>query len=163
MDKYLALVNERTDKLQFDRVMGFIERGRVQGTLVTGGHRIGEKGYFIAPTVFTGVIKDSEINQQEIFGPIAIVNSFKTEEEAISLANDTAYGLMAGVLTQDINRALRISTELDTGMVGINAVSMAFRQAPFGGTKESGIGRESGVHALREYTEPKTLFVNLNY
>ncbi|RTE84704.1 hypothetical protein BHE90_000751 [Fusarium euwallaceae] len=100
--------------------------------------------------------------RQEIFGPVAIINKFETEEEAITLANDSNYGLMAGIFTKDITRAMRFSAELDSGMVRINAVSTVFWQAPFGGTKESGIGRENGVHAIRSFTEPKTVFVNMN-
>ncbi|KAI0512940.1 aldehyde dehydrogenase [Xylaria bambusicola] len=151
------------DKLQFDRVSGFLERGRSQGTLLTGGSRVGDQGYFVQPTVFTDVPEDAEICKKEIFGPVSILNKFKTEEEIIAKANDTNYGLMAGVFTQDINRAMRISSELDSGMVGVNCMSLAFVNAPFGGTKESGTGRENGIHVLRTYTEPKTIMVNLTY
>lgn len=105
--------------------------------------------------------EDAEIIRQEIFGPVAVINRFESEDEVIKLANDTRYGLMAGVFTQDITRAMRISAELDSGMVGINAVSTVFWQTPFGGTKESGIGRENGIHAIRSHTEPKTVFINM--
>lgn len=121
------------------------------------------KGFYVEPTVFEDVPDDAEISRNEIFGPVSVLNKFKTEEAIIAKANDTHYGLMAGVFTQDINRAMRLSTELDSGMVGINCVSMAFMNAPFGGTKESGLGRENGISALRSYTEPKTVFVNLTY
>ncbi|KAJ8127846.1 hypothetical protein O1611_g5790 [Lasiodiplodia mahajangana] len=151
------------DKLQFDRVSGFLERGRTQGTLLTGGSRIGDQGYFIGPTIFTDVPEDAEICKKEIFGPVAVLNKFKTEEEIIAKANDTEYGLMAGIFTQDINRALRLSAEFDSGMVGINCVSLVFLTAPFGGTKESGTGRENAIHVLRAFTEPKTIMVNLTY
>ncbi|KAI1179079.1 aldehyde dehydrogenase [Nemania sp. FL0916] len=151
------------DKLQFDRVSGFLERGRGQGTLVTGGSRVGEQGYFIEPTIFADVPEDAEICKKEIFGPVAILNKFKTEEEIIAKANDTNYGLMAGVFTQDINRALRVSSELDSGMVGVNCVSLGFMSTPFGGTKESGTGRENAIHVLRMYTEPKTVMINMTY
>lgn len=151
------------DKLQFDRVSGFLERGRAQGTLLTGGSRVGDQGYFIEPTVFTDVAEDAEICKREIFGPVAILNKFKTEEEIIAKANDTDYGLMAGIFTQDINRALRISSEIDSGMVGINCVSLAFLNVPFGGTKQSGAGRENAIHVLRAFTEPKTIMVNMTY
>ncbi|KAJ4045436.1 hypothetical protein NW756_013479 [Fusarium oxysporum] len=119
------------------------------------------RGYYVAPTVFTDVAEDAEIIQQEIFGPVVVINRFESEDEVIKLANDTRYGLMAGVFTQDITRAMRISAELDSGMVGINAVSTVFWQTPFGGTKESGIGRENGIHAIRSHTEPKTVFINM--
>lgn len=107
--------------------------------------------------------EDAEICKQEIFGPVSILNKFKTEEEIIEKANDTNFGLMAGVFTQDINRALRVSSELDSGMVGVNCISLAFLTAPFGGTKESGAGREFAIHALRAFTEPKTVMVNMTY
>lgn len=115
------------------------------------------------PTVFENVAHDAEISQEEIFGPVAVLNSFRTEEEIVALANDSEYGLMAGVFTQDVNRAMRLAAELDSGMVGVNCVSMAFLQAPFGGSKQSGIGRENAINALRMFTEPKTVFINLTY
>ncbi|KAI0451930.1 aldehyde dehydrogenase [Xylaria acuta] len=158
-----TLMGPIVDKLQFDRVSGFLERGRSQGTLLTGGSRVGDQGYFVEPTVFTDVPEDAEICKREIFGPVAILNKFKTEEEIIAKANDTNYGLMAGVFTQDINRALRLSSEIDSGMVGVNCVSLAFLTTPFGGTKESGTGRENAIHVLRMYTEPKTIMVNMTY
>lgn len=151
------------DKLQFDRVSGFVERGRAQGTLLTGGGRVGESGYYIQPTVFTNVPHDAEISRDEIFGPVSVLNSFKTEDEIIARANDTTFGLMAGVFTQDINKAMRLATEFDSGMVGINCVSLCFLAAPFGGTKESGIGRENAINALRMFTETKTVMINLTY
>jgi aldehyde dehydrogenase (NAD+) len=121
------------DKAQFDRVSGFIERGKNgQGTLLTGGSRVGDKGFFIEPTVFTNVQADAEIITQEIFGPVAVLNSFKTEEEIMEKSNATNFGLMAGVFTQDINKALRVASEFDSGMVGINCVSLMMMQAPFG-------------------------------
>ncbi|KAL2755691.1 hypothetical protein ACRALDRAFT_1043221 [Sodiomyces alcalophilus JCM 7366] len=152
------------DKSQFDRVRGFIERGQQgQGTLLVGGGRVGEKGYFVEPTVFENVAQDAEILQQEIFGPVAVLNKFETEEEIIEKANDTNFGLMAGVFTQDINKAMRVASDIDSGMVGINCVSLCFLTAPFGGSKESGTGRENAIHALRMFTEPKTVMVNLTY
>ncbi|TPX07217.1 uncharacterized protein E0L32_010811 [Thyridium curvatum] len=151
------------DKAQFDRVRGFLERGRSQGSLLVGGGTIGDKGYFVQPTVFENVAEDAEICKDEIFGPVAVLNKFKTEEEIIAKANDSNFGLMAGVFTQDINRAMRLSAEIDSGMVGVNCVSLCFLQAPFGGSKESGVGRENGMAALKMFTEPKTVMVNLTY
>ena len=153
------------DEAQFERVMGFIGRAREEGSghMLTGGNRIGKKGYFVEPTIFTDIKVDSEIHRNEVFGPVSVVRKFKTEEEVIQLSNDTNTGLMAGVFTQDINRALRIATEFDSGMVGINCVSLFSLASAFGGSKESGIGRECGKDALRSYTETKTLMVNMNY
>ncbi|KAI1613808.1 aldehyde dehydrogenase domain-containing protein, partial [Exophiala viscosa] len=153
------------DELQFDRVMGFIQRAKDSkaGEMITGGKRIGDTGYFVEPTVFTNIDINSEIHQDEVFGPVSVVRTFKTEEEVLALSNNTKYGLMAGVFTQDINRALRIGSEFESGMVGINCISLFSVSAPFGGSKESGLGRECGIHALRAYTEPKTLMINMNY
>ena len=152
------------DKAQFDRVSGFIERGKNgQGTLLTGGSRVGDKGFFIEPTVFTNVQSDAEIITEEIFGPVAVLNSFKTEEEILEKSNATDFGLMAGVFTQDINKALRVASDFDSGMVGINCVSLMMMVAPFGGTKQSGIGRECGSAALRAFTDPKTIMINMTY
>lgn len=94
---------------------------------------------------------------------MSVVKSFKTEEEIMALSNNTNFGLMAGVFTQDINKALRVASEFDSGMVGVNCISLMFQNAPFGGSKESGLGRECGVHALRAFTELKTIMVNMNY
>lgn len=163
--KNTTKIGPLADKLQFDRVMGFIDRAQANksGDLITGGNRIGNTGYFVEPTVFANVDLDSEIHLNEIFGPVSVVRTFKTEEEVLKLSNNTNYGLMAGVFTQDINRALRIASEFESGMVGINCVSLFSIVAPFGGSKESGLGRECGVHALRAYTDPKTVMINMNY
>lgn len=151
------------DKAQFNRVMGFLERGANQGILLTGGSRVGETGLYVAPTAFTDVDPSSELMQNEIFGPVAIVNTFKTEEEVIREANATEYGLMAGVFTQDINRAMRVASEFDSGMVGVNAISLVQTELPFGGSKQSGMGRECGRAALEAFTETKTVMINLTY
>jgi acyl-CoA reductase-like NAD-dependent aldehyde dehydrogenase len=94
---------------------------------------------------------------------VVVINTFKTEEEIVQRSNDSKYGLMAGVFTQDINRALRMSSAFDSGVVGINCISTIHFSCPFGGTKESGLGRELGENALRAYTEPKTVLINLRY
>jgi aldehyde dehydrogenase (NAD+) len=162
-DKDETTMGPLIDKAQFERVSGFIERGKSQGKLLTGGSRVGTSGYFIEPTAFENVKEDAEIITNEIFGPVAIVNSFKTEEEIMQKANDTNFGLMAGVFTQDINKALRVASDFDSGMVGINCVSLMMLCAPFGGTKESGLGRECGSAALRAFTDPKTIMINMTY
>jgi acyl-CoA reductase-like NAD-dependent aldehyde dehydrogenase len=121
------------------------------------------QGYYIEPAVFTDTRPDAPIYKDEIFGPVVVVNTFKTEAEIVERSNNSRYGLMAGVFTQDINRALRVSSAFDSGVVGINCISTIHLSCPFGGTKESGIGREMGEHALRAYTEPKTVLINLTY
>ncbi|PNP57507.1 hypothetical protein THARTR1_02505 [Trichoderma harzianum] len=136
-----------------------ISRGKEEAELVVGGNRIGTKGCFIEPTVFLNPKPDAEIYRNEVFGPVVVVKTFDTEEEVIEAANDTEYGLMAGVFTKDINRALRVSARIDSGVVGVNCVSMMHIQAPFGGKKASGIGREFGEYALRAFTEPKTILI----
>lgn len=162
------------DEAQFKRVTGFIERGAAgQGCVLTGGksggsatghhHTNDARGFFVEPTVFTDVKDDAEINTQEIFGPVSVLAPFRTEEEVIRKANATEYGLMAGVFTQDINRALRVASEFESGMVGINCISLSFPDAPFGGSKQSGVGRECGRAALEAYTETKTVMINLTY
>jgi aldehyde dehydrogenase (NAD+) len=158
-----TLLGPLVDEAQFQRVIGFIERGASQGRLLTGGQRVGDKGFFIQPTVFEDVTSDKEIFQQEIFGPVSVLNKFKTEEEVIEKANSTEYGLMAGVFTQDINKALRVASDFESGMVGINCVSLMQMTAPFGGSKQSGLGRECGKDALAAFTEPKTIMINLTY
>lgn len=113
--------------------------------------------------IFLNTDVNASISRDEIFGPVVVINRFKTEEEVVALSNNSHYGLMAGVFTQDINRALRLSEKFDSGVVGVNCVSTIHFSCPFGGTKESGIGRELGVHALHAYTEPKTVLINLTY
>lgn len=121
------------------------------------------QGYYIEPAIFTDTKPNASIYKDEIFGPVVVINKFKTEEEILQRSNDSRYGLMAGVFTQDINRALRMSSGFDSGVVGINCISKIHFSCPFGGTKESGLGREMGEHALRAYTEPKTILINLTY
>lgn len=158
-----TLMGPLVDEAQFRRVSGFLERGAKAHSLLTGGKPVGDKGFFVQPTVFTGVEPGAELYREEIFGPVSILNFFKTEEEVLSKANATEYGLMAGVFTQDINKALRVASEFESGMVGINCISLNFLNAPFGGSKQSGLGRECGRNALEHFTEPKTVMINLTY
>lgn len=162
-DNQDTLLGPVVDKAQFERINGFIARGvsGQQGKLLVGGQTFQGTGYFVEPTVFQDVSPDAEIYQSEIFGPVAILNSFTTEEEVIEKANATEYGLMAGVFTQDINKALRMASEFDSGMVGVNCISLVQLNTPFGGTKASGVGRECGRAALQAFTEPKTIMVNM--
>jgi len=124
-------------------------------TVVCGGTTVGDKGYFYAPTLLTGVSADAVLMREEIFGPVAPVATFATEAEAIGAANDTEYGLVAYVFTRDLSRMLRVTEALEFGMVGINQGIVSNPAAPFGGVKHSGFGREGGFEGIEEYLEVK--------
>ena len=128
---------------------------------LTGGHPLDGPGYFYAPTVLTGVSRDDPILREEIFGPVAPVVSFDRDEEAVAAANDTEYGLVSYVYTQGLDRALRVVEGLQTGMVGLNQGLVSNPAAPFGGVKQSGIGREGGLEGIDEYLETKYVAVKL--
>lgn len=138
------------DKKQFDRVMGFLDDAKKEGIEVgAGGGRKGDKGTFVQPTVLVNPGLKSKVYTDEIFGPVISVRTFKDEEEAIKLANDTSYGLGSAVYTSDIARALRIAGQIEAGTVGINSAFATNPQTPFGGWKSSGYGRESGIEGLK--------------
>jgi aldehyde dehydrogenase (NAD+) len=146
------------DKAQYDRVMSFLEAGKSSGAeILTGGVRKGDKGCFIEPTIFLNPDSKATIYTDEIFGPVLSVKTFKTEEEAIEMANDTSYGLAASIYTSDITRAMRVSALLEAGTVTINAPYGGTLNAPFGGMKQSGYGRESGKYGLMEWLQPKAV------
>ena len=150
---------------QFRRILESIERASAQGArLLTGGRRAEgpglDRGYFIEPTIFTQVDNTSPLAQEEIFGPVLAVIPFDTEEEAISLANDSRYGLAAGLWTQDLSRAMRVSRAMQAGSVWVNTYRALAAQAPFGGFKESGIGRERGEAGLREYLTTRNVMID---
>jgi aldehyde dehydrogenase (NAD+) len=152
----------QVDRSQFNRVMGYIESGQSDGaTLACGGKQIGNRGYFIQPTVFAGVQDEMKIAQEEIFGPVMSVIPFKDVEEVITRANRTSYGLAAGVWTRDIKKALAVANAVRAGTLWVNCYHVLDTRAPFGGFKQSGIGRELGEYALHEYTEVKTVTVKL--
>merc|ERR1712115_468997 len=130
-------------------------------TLETGGKRKGDKGYFIEPTIFSNVTEDMKIVQEEIFGPVCSIAKFKTKEEAIKLGNDTTYGLAAAVHTKNLNTTIEVSSALRAGTVWVNTYNTLHHQLPFGGYKESGIGRELGEDALANYTQTKTVSIRL--
>lgn len=150
---------------QYARVTGYIERGKSGGAeLVLGGGRPDHlaQGYFVNPTVFDKVSPEADIAQHEIFGPVLSVCEFSDEEEALSQANNTDFGLAAGVFTKDIGRALRLAKRLDAGTVYINEYFAGEMASPFGGVKKSGIGRERGLETLANYTRIKNVVINVS-
>ncbi|ATZ56749.1 hypothetical protein BCIN_13g05810 [Botrytis cinerea B05.10] len=152
----------QVSQLQYDRIMGYIDEGKKSGaTVVTGGERHGDKGYFIQPTIFSDVTEDMKIMQEEIFGPVCSIAKFSTEEEIIKIGNGSNYGLASAVHTQNLNTALRVSNALKAGTVWVNCYNMLHHQVPFGGYKESGIGRELGEAALSNYTQTKSVRIRL--
>jgi succinate-semialdehyde dehydrogenase/glutarate-semialdehyde dehydrogenase len=120
---------------------------------VVGGQAYGGPGFFYPPTVLVGVPHDSELNREEIFGPVAPITTFETEEEAVAKANDTEYGLSSYVYTRDLQRTIRLAESLDFGMVGVNTGLVSNPAAPFGGVKASGFGREGGFEGIEEYLD----------
>jgi len=152
----------QVSKLQFDRIVSYIESGKEQGAHVhLGGDRIGDEGYFIEPTIFTDTKPEMRIVQEEIFGPVGVVIKFEDEEDVIRQANDTLYGLSAAVFTRDVSRALQTAHKIKAGTVWINCINLLDANVPFGGFKQSGIGRELGEYALNNYTSVKAVHVNL--
>jgi len=147
---------------QLDRVLGYINKGKEEGaTVLAGGEREFDKGYFVQPTIFADATDDMVIAREEIFGPVVVVFPFDTVEEVIERANDSDYGLAAGVWTKDIKKAHYVTSKLQAGTVWINDYGLELEAAPFGGYKQSGIGRELGFYALNEYTEVKSVYVNI--
>ncbi|KAH0033319.1 aldehyde dehydrogenase, partial [Aureobasidium melanogenum] len=150
-------------KQQYDSILSYIERGKSENaTLVCGGGPVeGTKGYFIAPTVFSDVTDEMTIYQEEIFGPVVVISSFDTEDEAVTRANNTTYGLGAAVFTEDLQRAHRVSAEIEAGMVWVNSSQDCDPRVPFGGVKQSGIGRELGEAGLEAYSQIKAVHINM--
>jgi aldehyde dehydrogenase (NAD+) len=153
-------------KAQMDRVLRYIDIGKKEGaTLVAGGARadIGTgRGYFVQPTVFDGVTPEMTIAREEIFGPVLAAIEFGDVEEAIARANDSMYGLAAAVWTRDIKKAHYVARRLQAGTVWVNTYNVYDTALPFGGYKQSGFGREMGMHALEHYTQTKSVFVDLS-
>ena len=151
------------DADQRDKVAELVERRGRQGRQAAWSAASARDGagYFFEPTVLADVPDDARLLSEEIFGPVAPVKGFGSEEEAIAAANDTEYGLVAYVYTRDIKRALRVCEGLETGMIGLNQGMVSNAGAPFGGVKQSGIGREGGNEGIHEYLETKYVAVNL--
>ena len=150
------------DQSQFDKVMGYIESGRSDGaTLACGGDRIGDRGYFLRPTVFADVRDEMKIAREEIFGPVMSILPFHGVDEAVNRANGTPFGLAAAVWTRDIKKALAVSNGVRAGTVWVNCYNVLDTRAPFGGFKQSGIGRELGEYGLQQYTQVKSVIARL--
>ncbi|KAK3110438.1 mitochondrial aldehyde dehydrogenase [Teratosphaeriaceae sp. CCFEE 6253] len=153
-------------KAQYERVLSYIEAGKADGaTLAMGGEaykNVGEgKGFFVSPTVFTNVKSSMRVFREEVFGPFVVIVSFTDEEDALAKANDTTYGLGSAIFTKDIVRAHKVARRIEAGMVWINSSQDSDFRIPFGGVKQSGIGRELGEAGLEAYTNKKAVHVNL--
>jgi len=154
-------------QVHFEKVMACIEQAKAEGgTILAGGYAVHPEGrcangYFIAPTVIEGLGPDCKTNREEIFGPVVTLQSFETEEEALALANHSAYGLATSIWTQDISKANRTGMKIHTGIVWINCWLRRDLRTPFGGVRNSGVGREGGWEALRFFTEAKNICVEL--
>ncbi|KAJ1531964.1 hypothetical protein ONE63_000601 [Megalurothrips usitatus] len=146
------------DEEQMSKILGLIKSGKEEGAkLVTGGDRVGEKGYFVAPTVFADVKDNMRIAKEEIFGPVQQIIPFKSIEDVIARGNNTDFGLAAAVMTKDIDKAMYIMQSLRAGTVWINTYNSLSVQVPFGGYKHSGFGRDAGMDALNAYSEIKSV------
>ncbi len=150
------------DRGHADAVMGFIEQGRTEARLVCGGERLSLNGSdaFIRPTIFAGAGSEARIVREEIFGPVLSVQTFRTDEEAVAMANDTIYGLAASVWTRDLSRALSVSERLQVGTVSVNTVDALSAMTPFGGVKQSGFGRDLSLHSFDKYSALKTTWIS---
>ncbi|HUO52430.1 MAG TPA: aldehyde dehydrogenase family protein, partial [Gemmatimonadaceae bacterium] len=152
-------------RAQMEKVLGYIKTGRDEGaTLLAGGERtpVNGKGFFVQPTIFGGVERGMTIAREEIFGPVLAMMTFTGGVAgAVALANDTIYGLAAGIWTRDIGKALRTARAVRAGTVWINTYNVYDAASPFGGYKQSGFGRELGVHALDGYSQVKSVWVDL--
>jgi aldehyde dehydrogenase (NAD+) len=154
-----------TTRQQYDKVLSYVEIAKNDGAeLLMGGAPATRpecgKGWFIEPTIFSGVTNKMRIAQEEVFGPILSVIKFRDEDHAVEIANDSSYGLGSGVWTSDIARAFRMSERIQAGTVWVNAYRAVSYMSPFGGYKDSGIGRENGIDAIREYLQVKSVWIN---
>jgi len=149
------------DKLQFNKVMNYIENGMGVGKVLTGGKRLGDKGYYIAPTVLENMPEDSAPMREEIFGPVMGLSSFSDEADVLARANDTEFGLAAGLFSSNIDTVNRVSRGLKAGTVWVNTYNVFDNNSPFGGYKNSGVGREKGEYALDNYTAVKCVTMPL--
>ena len=152
----------QVDNDQFHKVMSYVESGKRDGAkMLCGGERVGDRGYFVAPTIFADVKDNMKIAQEEIFGPVMSILKFKDMDDLVERANANMYGLAAAVWTQDVTKALHIANSVRAGTVWVNCYDVFDAAAPFGGFKQSGLGRELGEYGLQQYTEVKTVTVKL--
>ncbi|NIC04550.1 aldehyde dehydrogenase [Billgrantia bachuensis] len=157
-----SFMGAMVDETQYRRVLDYIAKGREEGArLRAGGQALESPGLFIPPTIFDGVTPAMAIGREEIFGPVLSVFGFDTEEEAIAMANDTPYGLAAGLWSQDIDRIMRVTRRLQSGQVFVNNWAGGDQTMPFGGVKQSGNGRDKSHHSLEEYSELKSVWMSL--
>ena len=148
---------------QYEKILGFIAKGTAEGAkLVTGGKPSGKSGYFLSPTIFDGVTDNMTIAREEIFGPVCAVLRFKDAADLKRRANDTIYGLSAGVWTRDIAKAHRLARDIKAGTIWVNCYNCFDASSPFGGFKQSGFGRENGMHAIELYTNVKSVWVAMD-
>ena len=145
------------------RVLGFLERAvDAKATIVTGGGALGDRGFFVKPTIVADVAQDSEIVQNEVFGPVVTIQSFSSDEEAIAMANDVRYGLAASVFSENVGRAMKVAAKLEFGCVWINEhLYPLTSEMPHGGFKESGYGKDLSLYSMEEYTRIKHVVVKL--
>ncbi len=154
-------VGPMTTTVQLEKVLEYIGIAQSEGArCVLGGKRLGEDNWFIEPTIFADVTNDMRIAQEEVFGPVLSVIRFKDEDDAIRIANDSLYGLACGIWTQSMNRAFKVAHAIEAGTVWVNTYRVASVMAPFGGFKQSGLGRENGIEAIYNYLETKTVWIN---
>ena len=158
-----ALISE----MHMNKVLGYVDLAKQEGGLIlTGGKRVKlngrcESGYFVEPTVITGLNQQCRTNQEEIFGPVVTIESFNSEADAIDAANSTSYGLSASLWTENLKRAHRVSAEIKSGIIWVNCWLFRDLRTPFGGMKQSGIGREGGWEALKFFTEAKNICIRI--
>ena len=159
----LTFQGAQTSQMQLDKILKYIETGKQEGaTIITGGERLGNKGYFIKPTVFGNVTENMKIVKEEIFGPVVTITKFRTADEVIKMANDSEYGLAAGIHTSNINNAIKLSNEINAGTIWVNTYNDFHHMVPFGGFNASGLGREMGLESLDNYTQVKAVRMKID-